>query len=329
MGVTGAAGQIGYSLVFMIARGQMFGPDQPVILHLLDIPPCETVLSGVVMELEDCAAPLLRGVVASVDVEEGLKDVQYAVLVGAFPRREGMERKDLLEKNCAIFKQQGSVLAKVADKNVKVLVVGNPANTNSLIALKSSGGSIPQENFTALTRLDHNRARNQIAKKLGVTVQQVHNVVIWGNHSSTQYPDVSLAFVTDYPNKGDKTSVVDAVNDLEWLQGEFITTVQKRGAAVIGARKLSSAGSAAQAICDHVRDWVLGTAEGEYVSMAVPSDGSYGVPEGLIYSFPVTCKDGSYSIVKGVEISEFSRAKMDATAAELQEERDLAFNFLG
>jgi len=327
--VTGAAGQIGYSLVFMIAGGEMFGREQPVILHLLDIPPCATVLSGVVMELEDCASPLLRGVVASVDVEEALKDVEYAVLVGAFPRREGMERKDLLEKNCAIFKQQGAALAKVASKNVKVLVVGNPANTNSLIALTSANGSIPKENFTALTRLDHNRARNQIAKKLGVTIAQVQNVVIWGNHSSTQYPDVSYGFVNDFPNKGDKTSVTDAVNSEEWLHGEFITTVQKRGAAIIDARKLSSAGSAAQAICDHMRNWTLGTAEGEYVSMAVPSDGSYGVPEGLIYSFPVTCKDGAYTIVQGLEVSDFSKGKMTATATELQEERDLAFNFLG
>uniref|UniRef100_A0A7S4MAZ8 Malate dehydrogenase n=1 Tax=Vannella robusta TaxID=1487602 RepID=A0A7S4MAZ8_9EUKA len=306
----------------------MFGKDQPIILHLLDIPPCATILSGVVMELDDCALPLLRGVVSSVDVEEGLKDVDYAVLVGAFPRREGMERKDLLEKNCAIFKQQGAALAKVASKNVKVLVVGNPANTNSLIALTSAKGAIPKENFTALTRLDHNRARNQIAKKLGVTIPQVQNVVIWGNHSSTQYPDVSYGFVTDYPNKGDRTSVADAVNDQEWLQGEFIRTVQKRGAAIIDARKLSSAGSAAQAICDHMRNWVLGTSEGEYVSMAVPSDGSYGVPEGIIYSFPVTCKDGSYTIVPNLEVSEFSKEKMVATANELQGERDLAFNFL-
>jgi len=305
-----------------------FGRDQPVILHLLDIPPCATVLSGVVMELEDCALPLLRGVVASVDVEEGLKEVDYAVLVGAFPRRPGMERKDLLEKNCAIFKQQGAALAKVANKNVKVLVVGNPANTNSLIALTSANGGIPKENFTALTRLDHNRARNQIAKKLGVTIPQVQNVVIWGNHSSTQYPDVSYGFVLDFPNKGDKTSVTDAVNDQDWLQGEFIRTVQKRGAAVIDARKLSSAGSAAQAICDHMRDWVLGTAEGEYVSMAVPSDGSYGVPEGIIYSFPVTTKDGSYTIVPNLEVSDFSKEKMVATAKELEEERDLAFAFL-
>jgi len=306
----------------------MFGLDQPIILHLLDIPPCEKALHGVVMELDDSASPLLRGVIASVDVEEGLKDIDVAVLVGAFPRREGMERKDLLEKNCAIFKQQGAALAKVASNNVKVLVVGNPANTNSLIALTSANGKIPKENFTALTRLDHNRARSQIAKKLGVAVQQVHNVVIWGNHSSTQYPDVSYGYVEDFPNKGDKTPVTTAVNDLEWLQGEFITTVQKRGAAIIDARKLSSAGSAAQAICDHMRDWVLGTEEGEYVSMAVPSDGSYDVPEGLIYSFPVSCKDGSYSIIQGLEISEFSRGKMDATAKELQDEKETAFAFL-
>jgi len=327
--VTGAAGQIGYSLVFMIARGEMFGRDQPVILHLLDVSFCKQALDGVVLELEDCAAPLLRGIVASTDVEEALKDVQYAVLVGAFPRREGMERKDLLEKNCAIFKEQGSALAKVADKNVKVLVVGNPANTNSLIALTSAAGTIPKENFTALTRLDHNRARNQIAKKLGVTIQQVNNVVIWGNHSSTQYPDVSYGYVTDFPNKGDKTSVKDAVNDQDYLENEFITTVQKRGAAIIEARKLSSAGSAAQAICDHMRTWVQGTEEGEIVSMAVPSDGSYGVPEGLIYSFPVTTKDGSYTIVPNLEVSDFSRTKMDATAQELQEERTMAMEILG
>merc|ERR1712063_38866 len=323
--VTGAAGQIGYSLVFMIARGEMFGRDQPVILHLLDIPPCEQALGGVVLELEDCAAPLLRGVVASTNVEVALKDVQYAVLVGAFPRREGMERKDLLEKNCSIFKQQGGVIKTVASKNIKVLVVGNPANTNALIAQATAEG-IPKSNFTALTRLDHNRARNQIAKRAGVPVERVHNVVIWGNHSSTQYPDVSYGYIQD----GDKkTPVREVVNDDSWLQGDFISTVQKRGAAVIGARKLSSAGSAAQAICDHMRDWVLGTAEGEYVSMAVPSDGSYGIPEGLIYSFPVTTKDGSYTIVPDLEVSDFSREKMDATAKELEEERSVAMEILG
>lgn len=238
-----------------------------------------------------------------------------------------MERKDLLEKNCAIFKQQGSVLAKVANKNVKVLVVGNPANTNSLIAMKSANGEIPSENFTALTRLDHNRARNQIALKVGVPVYQVHNVVIWGNHSATQYPDVSYGYIQDYPNAGDKTSVTDAVKDDAWLQGEFITTVQKRGAAIIDARKLSSAGSAAQAICDHMRDWVLGTAD-EYVSMAVVSDGSYGVPKDLIYSFPVTCKDGNYTIVQNLDVSDFSRGKLDTTTKELEEERETAFTFL-
>jgi len=322
--VTGAAGQIGYSLVFKIANGDMFGADQPVILHLLDIAPCAQVLEGVVMELDDGAYPLLQGIVATTDVNEAFTNVDYAVLVGAFPRREGMERKDLLEKNCSIFKQQGGVIKTVASKNIKVLVVGNPANTNALIAQATAEG-IPKSNFTALTRLDHNRARNQIAKRAGVPVERVHNVVIWGNHSSTQYPDVSYGYIQD----GDKkTPVREVVNDDSWLQGDFISTVQKRGAAVIGARKLSSAGSAAQAICDHMRDWVLGTAEGEYVSMAVPSDGSYGVPENLIYSFPVTCSNGNYTIVQNLEVSEFSRKMLDATAAELVEERETAFQFL-
>jgi len=322
--VTGAAGQIGYSLVFKIANGDMLGPDQPVILHLLDIPQCAGVLDGVVMELEDGAYPLLQGIVATTDPEVGFKDVDYAVLVGSFPRREGMERKDLIEKNCAIFKQQGSILGKVASKDVKVLVVGNPANTNCAIAQLSATG-LPKENFSALTRLDHNRARSQIAKKAGVPVRNVHNVVIWGNHSSTQYPDITYGYIQD----GDKkVPVSEAIKDEGWLRGEFITTVQKRGAAVIAARKLSSAASAAQAICDHIRNWVLGTPEGEWVSMAVPSDGSYGVPQDMIFSFPVTCKDGKYTIVSGLEISEFSQKMLDATAAELTEERDAALEIL-
>jgi malate dehydrogenase len=322
--VTGAAGQIAYSLIFQVARGDMFGPDQPVILHLLDIPMMIEVLNGVVMELDDCAFPLLQGIVATTNVKEAFENIKYALLVGAMPRKEGMERKDLLKANAAIFKEQGKALNDYAARDVKVVVVGNPANTNALIAM-ASAPNLPKENFTALTRLDHNRARGQIAKRAKVPVDQVHNAVIWGNHSSTQYPDVSQAYISDGSHK---VSVRDAVKDDTWLHTEFITTVQQRGAAVIKARKLSSAASAANAIVGHMRDWVLGTASGEVVSMAVPSDGSYGVPEGIIYSFPVTCAGGKWKIVQGYEISEFSRKKMDETAAELVDEKKQAFEFL-
>jgi malate dehydrogenase len=316
--ITGAAGQIAYSLTFLVAKGDLLGPDTPIILHLLDIPMCQEALGGVVMEITDCAFPLVRGVVATTSVEEAFKDVEYALLVGAFPRREGMERKDLLLKNAAIFKEQGAALDKFAKKNVKVVVVGNPANTNAYLAM-TNAPSIPRENFSALTRLDHNRAKSQIADRLHVPVTQVHNVIIWGNHSSTQYPDVSHGYVN---TDSGKKSVREAIKDDAYLNGEFITVVQQRGAAIIKARKLSSAASAAKAIIDHMRDWIFGTAEGEIISMAVASDGSYSVPKDLIYSFPVTCKDGKYTIVQGLSIDEFSRGKMDLTANELVEEKN-------
>jgi len=319
--VTGAAGQIAYSLVFKVARGEMFGEDQPVILHLLDIAPMEAVLHGVVMELEDCAYHLLHGIVATSKVEEAFKDVEYALMLGAMPRKEGMERADLLKANCGIFKEQGQALSQFAHKNVKVLVVGNPANTNALLCAVSAVG-LPKENFTCLTRLDHNRATSLVARRIGVDVRKVKNVVVWGNHSSTQYPDVSYAVV-------DGNAVHSVVGDESWLQNEFISTVQQRGAKVIAARKLSSAASAAQAIVDHMRDWMKGTPEGTFVSMGVYSDGThYGVPEGLIYSFPVTTAHGTWSIVKGLEVGPFSRSKLDATTEELVAEKETAFSFL-
>jgi len=316
--VTGAAGQIAYSLIFLVAKGDLLGPNTPIILHLLDIPFCQEALGGVVMEITDCAFPLVRGVVATTSVEEAFKDVEYALLVGAFPRREGMERKDLLLKNAAIFKEQGGALDKFAKKSVKVVVVGNPANTNAYLAM-TNAPSIPRENFSALTRLDHNRAKAQIADRLHLPFTHVHNVIIWGNHSSTQYPDVSHGYVQC---DSGKKPVREAIKDDAYLNGEFITVVQQRGAAIIKARKLSSAASAAKAIVDHMRDWIFGTSEGEMISMAVASDGSYGIPKDLIYSFPVTCKDGKYSIVQGLSIDEFSRGKMDLTAAELTEEKN-------
>jgi len=326
--ITGAAGQIGYSLVFLIAKGEMFGKDQPVILHLLDIPQMEGVLHGVVMEIEDCAYPLVKDVVATSKLEEAFRDTDYALMVGAMPRKEGMERADLLKANVGIFKEQGKALAEYARKDVKVLVVGNPANTNALICATAAKG-LPKENFTCLTRLDQNRATSMIAKRLGCSVDQVHNAIIWGNHSQTQYPDINHAVVRGHPLPHSESPVRASVADDEWLQGEFITTVQQRGAKVIAARKLSSAASAAQAIVDHMRDWVKGTPEGCFVSMGVLSDGSYGVPEGLLYSFPVTTCRGTWVIVKGLEIDPFSKAKMDATTAELQVEKEQALSFLG
>ncbi|XP_010920478.1 malate dehydrogenase [Elaeis guineensis] len=322
--VTGAAGQIGYALVPMIARGVMLGPDQPVILHMLDIPPAAESLNGVKMELIDAAFPLLKGVVATTDVVEACTGVNIAVMVGGFPRKEGMERKDVMSKNVSIYKGQASALEKYAAANCKVLVVANPANTNALI-LKEFAPSIPGKNITCLTRLDHNRALGQIAERLNIQVSDVKNVIIWGNHSSTQYPDVNHATVKT--PAGEKPAR-ELVADDDWLKGEFITTVQQRGAAIIKARKLSSALSAASAACDHIRDWVLGTPEGTWVSMGVYSDGSYNVPAGLIYSFPVTCRDGEWTIVQGLPIDEFSRKKMDATAEELTEEKALAYSCL-
>jgi malate dehydrogenase len=311
--VTGAAGQIGYALLFRIASGAMLGDDQPVILHLLDITPAMDALQGVRMELEDCAFPLLAGVVCTDDPNVGFKDADYALLVGARPRGPGMERKDLLEANAAIFSVQGKAIDQNASKNIKVLVVGNPANTNALITQRNAP-SIPARNFTAMTRLDHNRAMTQIAIKTGKTVNDVTNMTIWGNHSATQYPDLFNAKVS-----GQTAS--DLV-DQAWLEGDFIPTVQQRGAAIIKARGASSAASAANAASGHMRSWALGTTGDDWVSMGVYSDGSYGIQEGLIYSFPCRCKNGEWEIVQGLEINDFSRAKMQATEQELAEERD-------
>src|SRR4249920_709050 len=312
--VTGAAGQIGYALLFRIAAGDMLGKDQPVILHLLEITPALPALNGVVMELNDCAFPTLAGVVATDDANVAAKDVDYALLVGARPRGPGMERKDLLEANGKIFAPQGKALDAVASRRVKVLVVGNPANTNCLIAMKNAPTLKPTQ-FTAMMRLDHNRAVSQIAQKIGKPLTSVRKMTIWGNHSATQYPDV---FQAECEGK----KIWQAINDQNWLEKEFIPMVQKRGAAIIEARGLSSAASAANAAMDHVRDWVHGTRPGNWVSMGVPSDGSYGIPEGVIYGYPVTCEGGKYKIVKGIQVSDFSRARMDATLKELQEERD-------
>jgi len=310
--VTGAAGQIGYSLLFRIASGEMLGKDQPVILQLLEITPALNALKGVVMELDDCAFPLLAGVVQSDDPEVAFKDADIALLVGARPRSKGMERKDLLEANGAIFTVQGAALNKVASRDVKVLVVGNPANTNAYIAMKSAP-DLPSKNFTAMLRLDHNRALSQLASRTGKSVDSIEQLIVWGNHSPTMYPDYRFATIG-----GDKAP--SAVNDQDWYENTFISTVGKRGAAIIEARGLSSAASAASAAIDHVRDWVNGT-NGKWTTMGVPSDGSYGIPEGVIYGFPTTCSDGEYSIVTGLDIDEFSRKQMDKTLQELEEER--------
>jgi malate dehydrogenase len=312
--VTGAAGQIGYSLLFRIASGAMLGADQPVILHLLEITPALGVLQGVVMELDDCAFPLLAGVVQTDDADVAFGDVNFALLVGSRPRTKGMERKELLEANGAIFTVQGKALADNAAKDVRVLVVGNPANTNCLIAMHSSSG-IPPERFTAMTRLDHNRAIGQLAAKAARPVAEVTRMTIWGNHSSTQYPDVFHAEVGGKP-------AFELIGDQAWVESEFIPRVQQRGAAIIEARGSSSAASAGNAAIAHVRDWMAGTETDDWVSMAIPSDGSYGVPEGLISSFPVTTAAGEYRIVGGLEIDEFSRGRIDASVAELSEERD-------
>lgn len=318
--VTGAAGQIAYSILYMIAKGDVFGQDQPLILHLLDIPPMMSVLEGVVMELADCALPLLRQVVPTADPAVAFHQVSAAFLVGAMPRKEGMERKDLLSANVKIFKVQGEALDKNAKKDVKVLVVGNPANTNALIC-SHYAPSIPRENFSAMTRLDQNRARAQIAAKIGVPVQQVRNVIIWGNHSATQFPDVHHARATvGIVEK----SVNDAINNQSYLHGEFVELIQKRGAAVIAARKMSSAMSAAKAASDHMRDWWQGTTGDEFVSMAVVSDGSYGVPKDIVFSFPVQVRDKQWTIVQGLEITDFARGKLTVTATELLEEKEEA-----
>lgn len=310
--VTGAAGQICYSLLFRIASGSLLG-DRPIELRLLEITPALKALEGVVMELDDCAFPNLVNIEIGDDPEKVFDGVNMAMLVGAMPRKQGMERSDLLSANGAIFTAQGKALNKVAADDVRVLVTGNPANTNALIAM-SNAPDIPNDRFNALTRLDHNRAISQLAAKLDVPVTEITNMTIWGNHSATQYPDLFNAKV------GGKCAA-DAVNDQDWLENTFIPTVAKRGAAIIEARGLSSAASAANATVEHMRDWALGTPEGDWVSMSVPSDGSYGVPEGLISSFPCVVKDGKYEIVQGLEINEFSRAKIDASVAELEGER--------
>jgi malate dehydrogenase len=310
--VTGAAGQIGYALLFRIAAGDMLGKDQPVILHLLEITPALPALNGVAMELSDCAFPLLAGIVCTDDVNVAAKDVDYALLVGARPRGAGMERKDLLEANGAIFSPQGKALNAHARRSVKVLVVGNPANTNALIA-QSNAPDLDPNCFTAMVRLDHNRAMSQLADKTGAHNSDVKKMIIWGNHSSTQYPDIHHATVKGKP----ALSLVDQA----WYEKEFIPTVQQRGAAVIKARGSSSAASAANAAIDHMRSWALGTDDGDWVSMGIPSDGSYGIAPGVIYGYPVTCKNGKFAIVQGLEINAFSRSRMDATDKELREER--------
>jgi malate dehydrogenase len=310
--ITGAAGQIGYQLAFRIASGQMLGTDQPVTLQLLEITPALKALEGVVMELQDCAFATLQDVVATDSADVAFRDADYALLVGARPRGAGMERKDLLLENARIFSAQGKALDAAAKRAVKVLVVGNPANTNALIASANAPG-LERRNFTAMMRLDHNRAIAQLAAHTGVHVRQVRRMTVWGNHSTTQYPDIHHTLIDDEP-------ALERA-DAKWMRDDFIPTVQKRGAAVIAARGLSSAASAASAAIDHVRDWALGTAAGDWVSMAVAADGSYGIPDGVIYSYPVTCRDGRYEIVQGLEIDEFSRARMQATDAELREER--------
>ena len=317
--VTGAAGQISYSLLFRIASGEMLGADQPVILQLLEITPALKALDGVVMEINDCAYPLLHGVVCTDDPNVAFKDADYAMLVGARPRGPGMERGDLLAENGKIFGPQGRALNDHASRDVKVIVIGNPANTNALIAMKSAPDLDPRQ-FTAMMRLDHNRALSQLADKTGVPVTGIRQMTVWGNHSATQYPDISHCTVNGKPAK-------DLVDDT-WVREAFIPRVQKRGAEVIDARGLSSAASAGYAGLDHMRDWVGGSAEGDWVSMAIPSDGSYGIPEGIIYSYPVTVRDGQITIVQGLDIDEFSRAKMDATRAELEEERDAVKHLL-
>ena len=317
--VTGAAGQISYSLLFRIAAGEMLGPNQPVILQMLEITPALEALKGVAMELEDCAFPLLAGMVCTDDASEAFKDSDYALLVGARPRGPGMERKDLLEANAAIFSAQGKALNDNASREIKVLVVGNPANTNALITQRNAPDIDPRQ-FTAMTRLDHNRAMSQIANKTGRTINDVTHMTIWGNHSATQYPDLHEAKVSG-------RSTIELV-DQDWYETDFIPTVQQRGAAIISARGASSAASAANAAIAHMRTWALGTTDGDWVSMGVYSDGSYGIAEGLIYSFPCVCKDGDWEIVQGLEINEFSRGKMEATEDELAEERDAVQHLL-
>ena len=321
--VTGAAGQIGYSLLFRIASGEMLGRDQPVILQLLEIPDekAQKALRGVMMELDDCAFPLIAGMVPTADPTVAFQDADVALLVGARPRGPGMERKDLLEANGKIFGPQGRALSEVANRGVKVLVVGNPANTNCLIAMKNAPGLKPS-NFSSMMRLDHNRALSQVAQKIGKPAGDMRKMTVWGNHSATQYPDLFHA------TTGGK-KVWPMINDQAWLENTFIPLIQKRGAAIIEARGLSSAASAANAAMDHIRSWIYGTREGDWVSMGIPSDGSYGIPGGVIYGYPCTCENGNYGIVKGLDVSDFSRARMEATLKELHEERDSIKHLLG
>jgi malate dehydrogenase len=318
--ITGAAGQIGYALAFRVASGALFGADQPVHLHLLEITPALPTLQGVVMELDDCAFPTLAKVTATDDARVAFKDCHAALLVGARPRGPGMERKDLLLANAQIFSAQGKALDAVAARDVRVLVVGNPANTNALIAMKNAPSLKPQS-FTAMTRLDHNRALSQLAAKTGTHVNDIQRMIIWGNHSATQYPDINHCLVKGKAARG--------LVDQEWVEKDFIPTVQQRGAAIIKARGASSAASAASAAIDHIRDWFRGSPQGDSLSMGIPSDGSYGIPEGVIYSYPVVCRGGQYEIVQGLSVDPFSRARMDATLKELLEERDGVKDLLG
>jgi len=318
--VTGAAGQIGYSLLFRIASGEMLGKDQPVILQLLEITPSLPALKGVAMELEDCAFPLLAGVVQTDDPMIAFKDADVALLVGARPRSKGMERKDLLEANGAIFTVQGRAMNEVASRDIKVLVVGNPANTNALIAMNSAP-NLPRANFTSMMRLDHNRAISQLATRTGKAVTSIEKMVVWGNHSPTMYPDIRFATIAGQ-------NAVTLVNDQAWYRDTYIPTVGKRGAAIIEARGLSSAASAANAAIDHMRNWVLGS-NGQWVTMGICSDGAYGIPEGMIYGFPCICANGKYEMVKGLEIDTYSRERMDFTLKELTEERDGIKHLLG
>ena len=317
--VTGAAGQISYSLLFRIASGDMLGKDQPVILQLLEITPALEALKGVAMELEDCAFPLVDGIVQTDDAKVAFKDADYALLVGARPRGPGMERKDLLEANAAIFSAQGQAINEVASRDIKVLVVGNPANTNALIAQRNAPDIDPRQ-FTAMTRLDHNRAMAQLGNKLGKSINDVKKMTIWGNHSSTQYPDLHHCEVDGKP-------AIDQVGQ-DWYENDYIPTVQQRGAAIIKARGASSAASAANAAVDHMRSWALGSDDGDWVSMGIYSDGSYGIQEGLIYSYPCVCKNGDWEIVQGLEVNDFSRERMTATETELAEERDAVKHLL-
>ncbi|MEE8529518.1 MAG: malate dehydrogenase [Nitrosomonadaceae bacterium] len=319
--VSGATGQIGYSLLFRIATGDMLGKDQPIILQLLDIPQSQFALKGIVMELEDCAFPLLANIVATDNPKIAFRDAGIVLLVGARPRGKGMERKDLLKTNGEIFTTQGKALDEVANRDVKVTVVGNPVNTNALITMKNAPGLKP-DNFSAMMRLDHNRALSQIAIKLAQPVSGISKMVVWGNHSTTQYPDLSYAEI-------DSRNVSNLINNPAWVKSSFIPTVQDRGMSIIKARGMSSAASAANAAIDHVHDWVFGTKENDWTSMSIPSDGSYDIPEGVIYSHPVICQDGVYKIVQGLEISEFSKEKMHATYTELVEERESVKHLLG